>query len=213
VNLQRQKNKLNTMLRIGITGGIGSGKTTACKLFEKLGVPVYYADTRARQLMEDDKQLRQSIMKHFGGEAYLQDGSLNRTYLSSIVFGNEEKLQQLNTLVHPVVAADSESWNKILEQNGYAYSLREAALLVETGSYKLLHKLIVVTAPEAERIKRVMLRDNVTAEQVRARINAQMPEAEKVKLADFTIENTDLIALAQQVKHIHDTIMALSSKA
>lgn len=199
------------MLRVGITGGIGSGKTTACKLFEKLGVPVYYADLRAKQLMEEDKKLKLSIVENFGSDAYLHNGTLNRVYLSSIVFGNEEKLQLLNSLVHPVVAADSESWNEVLAQNGFAYSLREAALLIETGSYRLLHKLIVVTAPEEERIQRVMMRDNVTKEQVQARINAQIPEREKVKLADFVIQNTDLISLAQQVQKIHEQLLQIAS--
>ncbi|HRP40094.1 MAG: dephospho-CoA kinase [Chitinophagales bacterium] len=197
------------MLRVGITGGIGSGKTTACKLFEKLGVPVYYADNRAKELMVDDKQLRHSIIQNFGAESYLEDGSLNRLYLSSVVFSEEKKLELLNSLVHPVVAADSESWNSILERKNFAYSLREAALLIETGSYKLLDKLIVVTAPEEDRIKRVMLRDGSSEQQVKSRINAQMPDSEKLKLADFIIENTDLISLAQQVKDIHERIMKL----
>lgn len=197
------------MLRVGITGGIGSGKTTACKLFEKIGVPVYYADNRAKELMVDDKHLRQSIIQNFGAESYLEDGSLNRLYLSSVVFGEEKKLELLNSLVHPVVAADSESWNSILERKNFAYSLREAALLIETGSYKLLDKLIVVTAPEEDRIKRVMLRDGSSEQQVKSRINAQMPDSEKIKLADFIIENTDLISLAQQVKDIHERIMKL----
>jgi len=198
------------MLKIGITGGIGSGKTTACQLFEKLGVPVYYADKRAKELMEDDKPLRTKIAAAFGAEAYQSDGTLNRVYLAGVVFNNEEKLAELNALVHPAVAADSESWNDILARNNYKYSLREAALLVETGSYKLLDKLIVVTAPEAERIRRVMARDGITEAQVRARINAQIPEAEKVKLADYVITNNDLIGLAQQVKDIHEKILTLA---
>lgn len=198
------------MLRVGITGGIGSGKTTACKLFEKLGVPVYYADNRAKELMVDNKQLRNSIIQNFGVQSYTEDGSLNRLYLSSVVFSDEKKLELLNALVHPVVAADSESWNTILERKNFAYSLREAALLVETGSYKLLDKLIVVTAPEQERIKRVMLRDGSSEQQVKSRINAQMPDTEKLKLADFIIENTELISLAQQVKNVHERILKLS---
>lgn len=198
------------MLRVGITGGIGSGKTTACKLFEKLGVPVYYADNRAKELMVDNKQLRNLIIQNFGTQSYAEDGSLNRLYLSSVVFSDEKKLELLNALVHPVVAADSESWNTILERKNFAYSLREAALLVETGSYKLLDKLIVVTAPEQERIKRVMLRDGSSEQQVKSRINAQMPDTEKLKLADFIIENTELISLAQQVKNVHERILKLS---
>lgn len=197
------------MLRVGITGGIGSGKTTACKLFEKLGVPVYYADIRAKQLMEDDKQLKASIIENFGVASFSEDATLNRAYLASIVFANEKKLQLLNSLVHPVVAKDSESWNEILEKNGYAYSLREAALLIESGSYKLLDKIIVVTAPDSERVQRVMLRDNATEEQTLIRIKAQMPNEEKLKFADYIIENTDLISLAQQVKEIHEKLLHL----
>jgi dephospho-CoA kinase len=199
------------MLKIGITGGIGSGKTTACQLFEKLGVPVYYADKRAKELMEDDTKLRSEITATFGAASYQADGSLNRVYLAGVVFNNEEKLAVLNALVHPAVAADSDSWNDILARNNYSYSLREAALLVETGSYKLLDKLIVVTAPETERIKRVMARDGATEAQVRARINAQIPEAEKAKLADYVISNNDLMSLAQQVKDIHEKIMTLTA--
>jgi dephospho-CoA kinase len=198
------------MLRVGITGGIGSGKTTACKLFEKLGVPVYYADIRAKELMRDDKNLRKKIIELFGDGAYLPDGELNREFLAAIVFNNEEKLTGLNELVHPVVAADSQSWNEILERNNYRYTLREAALLVETGSYKFLDKLIVVTAPLEERVKRVMLRDGSTEQQVMARINAQMPEEEKVKLADYVVLNSDLLSLASQVKEIHEKLLEIT---
>jgi dephospho-CoA kinase len=195
------------MLRVGITGGIGSGKTTVCQHFEELGVPVYYADVRAKQLMEENPQLRHSIVNLFGNQAYLDDNSLHREYIASVVFNHKEKLQQLNSLVHPVVAADAECWNQIWEKKGAPYSLREAALLIESGMYKFLDKLIVVTAPEEERIQRVMARDHMTREQVIARIRTQMPESEKVKLADFVIENIDAGSLLLQVKNIHEQLL------
>ncbi len=200
------------MIKVGITGGIGSGKTTACKLFEKLGVPVYYADQRAKDIMVDDKAVKAEIVNLFGDEAYLPDGSLNRTHIAAIAFKDEQKLLSLNEVVHPAVARDGESWNTILANKGFTYSLKEAALLIESGSYKLLDKLIVVTAPEEERIKRVMLRDNTDEASVKARIKAQLSEAEKVTLADYVINNTDLIKLAEQVKVIHEQLVVLGNQ-
>lgn len=191
------------MIQVGITGGIGSGKSTVCSIFERLGVPVYYADLRAKQLMEDDKTLRNEIKSNFGEEAYNNDNSLNRVYLSSLVFNNEDKLLLLNSLVHPIVQNDYKSWVSILDSKNYPYCLKEAALLVETGSFKMLDKLIVVSAPLEDRISRVMARDNASREQVLNRINAQLPEAEKIKLAHFVIYNDKIMDLMPQVTKIH----------
>jgi dephospho-CoA kinase len=197
------------MLKVGITGGIGSGKTTVCQIFEKLGVPIYYADTRARELMEDDKQLRESIQEVFGKEVY-SDGKLNRKLLAEIVFGDEQKLLHLNGLVHPVVFRDNQSWNEVLAKKNYPYTLKEAALLVESGSYLTLDKLIVVSAPEEDRIKRVMARDEATRDQVLARIRAQMPEEQKVKYADYVIYNDLIMDLVPQVTKIHLDLMNMN---
>lgn len=198
------------MLQVGITGGIGSGKTTVCQIFERMGVPVYYADVRAKELMETDKNLIASIQNEFGNEVYDAEGNLNRKLLAEIVFGNEEKLLKLNSLVHPVVFKDNESWNQVLANKGYPYTLKEAALLVETGSYKTLDKLIVVTAPLQDRIARVMARDAATYDQVTARIKAQLPEEEKVKLADYVIDNNQIMDLVPQVTKIHVDLMNLN---
>lgn len=198
------------MLQVGITGGIGSGKTTVCQIFERMGVPVYYADVRAKELMETDKNLMVSIQNEFGKAVYDAEGNLNRKLLAEIVFGNEEKLLKLNSLVHPVVFKDNESWNQVLANKGYPYTLKEAALLVETGSYKTLDKLIVVTAPLQDRIARVMARDATTYEQVTARIKAQLPEEEKVKLADYAIDNNQIMDLVPQVTKIHIDLMNLN---
>lgn len=198
------------MLQVGITGGIGSGKTTVCQIFERMGVPVYYADTRAKELMETDKNLIVAIQNEFGKEVYDAEGNLNRKLLAEIVFGNEEKLLKLNSLVHPVVFKDNESWNQVLANKGYPYTLKEAALLVETGSYKTLDKLIVVTAPLQDRIARVMARDAATYDQVTARVKAQLPEEEKVKLADYVIDNNQIMDLVPQVTKIHVDLMNLN---
>jgi len=191
------------MIKVGITGGIGSGKTTVCEIFERLGVPVYYADKQAKYLMETDKKLREAIRQLFGDEAFDSENNLNRAFIAGIVFKDEEKLLALNALVHPAVKADYDSWNSILERKEYPYSLKEAALLVESGSYKDLDKLIVVSAPLEDRIKRVMARDNVSEEQVKARIDAQLPDAGKVKLADYVIANNLIMELVPQVSKVH----------
>ena len=198
------------MLKVGITGGIGSGKTTVCQIFEKLGVPVYYADQRAKELMEDDKQLMADIKKEFGNEIYDAEGHLIKRQLAEIVFNNEEKLLRLNSLVHPAVFRDNQSWNEVLAKKGYPYTLKEAALLIETGSYLMLDKMIVVAAPEEDRIKRVMERDSATADQVRARIKAQMPEEQKVKYADYIIHNDLIMELVPQVTKVHIDLMNLN---
>ncbi len=193
-------------LKIGITGGIGSGKTTVCHIFEALKIPVYFADDRAKWLMVNDLQLVFSIKQIFGEAAYLADGTLDRALISSIVFSKTEKLEALNSVVHPAVFRDWERWQN--EQKGVAYTLREAALLVETGTYKFLDKLIVVTAPFDLRIARVMERDGSAREAVEARISRQLPEAEKVKRADFIIKNDGSESLVRQVLEIHRAILA-----
>ena len=198
------------MLKVGITGGIGSGKTTVCQIFEKLGVPVYYADQRAKELMEDDSQLRAEIKQEFGDDIYDAEGKLDRKKLAEIVFNNEEKLLKLNGMVHPAVFRDNQSWNEVLAKKGYPYTIKEAALLVETGSYRTLDKLIVVSAPEEDRIKRVMARDGSTEEQVLARIKAQMPEEQKVKYADYIIYNDRIMDLVPEVTKIHIDLLNLN---
>ena len=189
------------MLHVGITGGIGSGKTTVCKIFEILGIPVYYADERAKWLMEHQKPLAEGILALLGQEAYTGEGKLNRAWISGKVFGNPELLNQLNALVHPAVAQDGLDWQN--RQTGCPYTLREAALLFESGSYLFLDKTIVVTAPLELRIRRVMDRDSVSMPAVQERIDRQMPEEEKVKKADYIIYNDGEKLLIPQVMAIH----------
>lgn len=195
------------MLRVGITGGIGSGKSTVCRLFEKFGVPVYYSDDRAKWLMNNQKQLKKQLKAAFGTAVYNKDGSLDRAYLANIVFNDQKQLDVLNGIVHPAVFNDGSLWQKKQEATGIAYTLKEAALLFETESHAFLDKIIVVTAPEKTRIQRVMNRDNTTEEAVRARINKQMPQKEKEEQADFVITNIAWETLNIQVSKVHEDLL------
>jgi dephospho-CoA kinase len=200
-------NQRLTCLRVGITGGIGSGKTTVCQIFESLGVPVYYADDWAKWLINNDEAVKKGITEIFGPEAYTPEGAYNRPFVAKIVFENKEKLAALNALVHPAVERHSRAWHEEKAATGTPYTLKEAALMIESGSHKFLDFLIVVTAPEDLRVQRVVQRDGVSAEQVRARMANQMPEIEKVKLADFVIVNNGEQMLTPQVWHIHRQIL------
>jgi len=197
------------MLHVGITGGIGSGKTTACKIFETLRIPVYYADARAKWLMEHDAQLRAGIVGHFGREAYTDSGSLNRGWIAAKVLSDPALLNALNALVHPVVARDALKWQE--SQYKVPYTLKEAALLFESGSFRLLDKIIVVTAPLEVRIARVMERDRDSRETVLGWISRQMPEEEKAARADFLIRNDGAHPLVPQVMAVHQALVALST--
>ena len=191
-------------MKIGITGGIGSGKTTVCSIFETLGIPVYYADDRAKWLMVNNETLKAKIVDTFGPAAYMETGELNRAHIAKLAFSNQSLLEQLNAAVHPAVGHDAKSWNDA--QTNVPYTLREAALLFESGSFKALDSVIVVTAPESLRLTRVMERDGVEAEAVRARMRKQMPEQEKVERADFVINNDGAHSLIHQVYAIHQQL-------
>lgn len=192
-------------MKVGITGGIGSGKTTVCKIFETLGIPVYYADDRAKQLMVDAPLLVASIKGIFGEAAYQADGALDRAFIAQAAFSDKEKLQRLNAAVHPAVLEDAVHWHNA--QNGVPYTLKEAALLIESGGNRLMDRLVVVTAPLALRLARVAARDGVPEAAVKARMDAQMPEEEKIKLADFIIQNDGQHPLVEQVLAIHRRLL------
>lgn len=197
-----------TCLRVGITGGIGSGKTTVCRIFESLGIPVYYADDWAKWLINNDKNLKKGIVEILGARAYTPEGAYNRPFVAKIVFENKDKLAALNALVHPAVECHSRDWHDEQAALGMPYTLKEAALMIESGSDQFLDFLIVVTAPEPLRVQRVMQRDGVSVEQVRARMANQIPEIEKVKLADFVVVNDGEQMLIPQVWQIHHSILA-----
>lgn len=198
------------MIRVGITGNMGSGKSAACRMFEALGIPVYDADARAKQLIQQEHYLIDEIKKNFGEDIY-EDGVLNRERLAKKVFGDKKKLALLNSLVHPAVFRDTERWVAEQKKKNVPYVVKEAALLVESGSYKKLDKLIVVTAPEEMRIDRVKRRDGSTKASIRKRMKHQMAEQEKMKLADYIIHNDkDLAHLEKQVMAIHRKLLKLN---
>lgn len=193
-------------LQIGITGGIGSGKSTVARIFQVLGIPVYDADSRAKAVMIQSDSLKKAIITNFGENAYLADGSLNRRFLAEQVFSDGEKTKLINSLVHPAVAQDYEQW--LAHQQSTPYVIREAALMIESGAYRSLDKLIVVTAPEELRLQRIRTRDPQRSEaEIRGIIAKQMPEEEKLKFADFIIYNDEKHSLIEQVWALHKNFL------
>jgi len=195
------------MIEAGITGGIGSGKTTVCRIFESMGIPVYYADPRAKFLMYKDKELKQQIKNLLGEEAYHSNGRPNRAVIATKIFSDKELLKGINSLVHPAVKNDYLKWRA---QQKSKYTLYEAALLVENNSYKKLDALIVVTAPESMRLARVVKRDNSNIEAVKSRMKNQLPESAKVAVADYLINNGGSQSLIPQIWEINQKLIAAS---
>lgn len=191
------------MLRIGLTGGIGSGKSTVAHIFNVLGIPIYDADAAAKRLMAEDELLKKRILNVFGEKAYL-NGKLNRKFLSDVVFNDETKIKLLNSLVHPATIKDANEWMK--KQNA-PYLIKEAALIFESGSDKFLDLVIGVRSPLSLRIERTMKRNHITAEEVRERMKFQMDESKKMALCDFIIENDEKEMLIPQVLHLHEKLL------
>lgn len=196
------------VLKIGLTGGIGSGKTTVAKIFELLGVPVYYADEASKRLYHTNKELKAGLKKHFGDDVYTND-ELNRSKLAAIVFNDAEKLELLNTLVHPLTIKDATEW---MQQQTVPYIIKEAALLFEAGSARDLDHIIGVSAPKPLRIKRVMERDGISREDVLSRMQRQMDEETKMLLCDFIIKNDEQELVIPQVMALHEKFLELSAK-
>jgi len=195
------------MIKIGLTGGIGSGKTTVCRVFRAMDVPVYEADKEARRLMESDEQIIHSIGTAFGSRAYLE-GKLNRAYISELVFKDKALLSKLNAIVHPVVHQDFHTWS--LNFSTEAYLIEEAAILFESGGAKKMDYTIFVQSNVQTRIERVMARDNTREEEVKERMNSQMNDIEKQNMADFIIFNEIGSMILPQIVDLHNRFLELN---
>ena len=194
------------MLKVGITGGIGSGKSTITSLFHNLGVPIYNSDERAKWLLSNDVDLMDQIKILFGQESY-SNNKLNRAHIANIVFQDNDMLKELNAIVHPLVKIDFENW--LLLQKKEPLVIKEAAILIESGAYKELDVLIVVLADKKTRIKRVINRDNVSKEEVEKRMETQISDSERLKFANFSVDNnTDQSNLKMQVGELYKQLLS-----
>jgi dephospho-CoA kinase len=196
------------VLKIGLTGGIGSGKSTTAKIFGVLGIPVYYADVEAKRLMNENLELRSAIIKNFGEKAYTNE-MLDRKYISSIVFSDPAKLELLNSIVHPATKKDGEIW---MHQQTAPYAIHEAALIFEAKVSDRLDKVIGISSPVELRIKRAMERDNVSSDEVMKRMNKQLDEEIKMSKCDFILINDEQQLLIPQVVALHKKLLDLSNQ-
>jgi len=196
------------MLKIGITGGIGSGKSTISKIFAVLGIEVFYADDAAKQVMTNDPILIEALKQTFGNDAYFSDGSLNRKFIADIVFNNPDELAKLNAITHPAVFRAFDQW--LTQVKDVPYVMKEAALMFESGSSKLCDKNILVYAPLEMRINRVMGRDGLSRAEVESRNVRQFTDEQKLKLADYVITNDDSRLVIPQVLALHQQFLQMA---
>jgi dephospho-CoA kinase len=192
------------MKHVGLTGGIGSGKTTVAQVFEQLGVPVFYSDSEAKKLYETDVEIKNWLNSETQSQAFDQSGKLNTNRIAELIFSNEEKLKQFNALVHPKVR---KAFNEWAEKQKTSYVIIEAAILVETGRYKDLDALICVSAPEELRIDRVLKRNQISKDVVKQRISHQMTDEQRLPFCTFVIENDDKSPLIPQILDIHAKLL------
>ncbi|QXP58248.1 dephospho-CoA kinase [Olleya sp. HaHaR_3_96] len=192
---------------IGLTGGIGSGKTTVANFFKDLGVPIYIADTEAKALMNRSKVIKRKLLKLFGDQAYI-DNKLNRPFIASQIFSNKTLLKQMNAIVHPKVAKHFANW---VEKQKSAYVISEAAIIFENGSYKKYDYIITVVAPEQVRLNRVLKRDESSKDKVQAIMKNQWTDKQKTELSNFVITNTDLEDTKLQVGKIHKQLLKIAA--
>ena len=196
------------MLNVGLTGGIGSGKTIASKIFEVLGIPVYQADVAAKRLMETNPVLKNQLIEQFGNDAFV-DGKLNRSYIAEIIFNDKEKLQLINSLVHPYTIQDGIEWMK---KQTTPYAIKEAALIFESGSQSNFDYIIGISSPLTLRLNRTLKRDNINRELVLEKMENQLDEETKMKLCDFVLLNDERTLLTTQVLAVHEKLIALSKE-
>tara|TARA_Y100000815_G_C13299501_1_gene484075 strand:+ start:862 stop:1455 length:594 start_codon:yes stop_codon:yes gene_type:complete len=191
------------MIIVGLTGGIGSGKTTILRYFESLGVPVYIADKEAKELMNSSKVIKRKLTELFGEKAY-ENGELNRSYLATKIFNNKALLAKMNAIVHPKVASHFKNW---LKKQNAPYIIKEAAIIFENNLEDQYNYIITVVADEDLRIQRVMKRDNSSKEKVKAIIKNQLPDSEKIKKSHFVITNNNLDSAKEEAHKIHLQIL------
>lgn len=197
------------MLKVGITGGIGSGKSIVCQVFETLGIPVFYADQAGRYLLENDATIIDAIKQLFGETVY-DNGMLNREKIASIVFKQPEILQSLNTIVHPAVLMYGRQW---MQSQSGPYAIKEAAIFFESGSYKEMDVMIGVYAPRKLRVLRILERDQSTQEKVLERMSQQMDEEEKMSRCDYVITNDDIRPIIPQVLKLHEELLSKATSS
>ena len=194
------------MLNVGLTGGIGSGKTIASKIFEILGIPVYQADEAAKSLMESNPILKNQLIEHFSENAFV-DGKLNRKYIADIIFNDKEKLHLINSLVHPYTIQDGIEWMK---KQTTPYAIKEAALIFESGTQSNFDYIIGISSPQSMRLNRTIKRDNTNRELILEKMEHQLDEQVKMKLCDFVLQNDEKTLLTTQVIAVHEKLIALS---
>lgn len=199
------------MLKVGITGGIGTGKSFVADIFSILGIPVYEADRRAKELTEENPRLKKQIVDLLGTQSYTPEGKYNRMYISQLIFRDAELKRALEALIHPEVLNDGKDWFKRQEEHSYPYCLKEAALLYESGSDRELDKIIVVDAPLELRIRRLIKRDRLSEEEIMSRVGQQWAQAIKKEKADFIIINDGMHPVIPQVLGIHHQLVRAAS--
>ncbi|MBS4058543.1 MAG: dephospho-CoA kinase [Bacteroidales bacterium] len=195
------------MLKVGITGNLGSGKSLVCSIFSALSVPVFNADSEAKALYHDP-HIKNEVISYFGKDVFCSTGDLNATILADKIFKDEQAMEFISGLIHPAVRDRFSQW--CLQHNQAPYVLYEAAIMIESGHYRMLDKLILVTAPLSLRIQRVMARDHATEASVCSRVDKQMPEADKIPFADFMVNNDGETLLIPQVLSIHKALVSIS---
>lgn len=194
------------MLKVGVTGGIGAGKTTVCRIFEQIGIPVYYSDLEARKLMISNELIIGSLKNLFGSDIYINEGNIDRKKLAGIIFKDKLALHKVNSIVHPEVRKHFATW---AEQQNSLYVIQESAILFESNLNKLFDKIIMVTAPFEMKIERVVKRDRVNREKVIERINNQIDDSEKILSSDFVINTDGTRPIESQLFEIHKKILNL----
>jgi dephospho-CoA kinase len=198
------KKEHKSVLKLGVTGGIGSGKTSVCRVFNVLGIPVFSADPEAREIMDHDESIIENINSMIGRDLY-RNGGLDRSVLASLIFNDNSLLEKVNRLVHPVVFKHFDEW---VEKQEAPYVIMEAAILFESGANRQVDRVLTVVAPLEERITRVMQRNNLTREQILERIKNQMTDEERTKLSDYVINNSEGDMIIPSVLEVHQSMLS-----